>query len=179
METKQILAIDDEEQLLDLYRDFFEIKDGKYKYKLVTISNPLDVTYEHFKNADLIISDFKMPHKDGIMLMEEMYSYGFEKPVIFVSGYMNDLLNSIRLQNIVEFIPKPFDPDILFELIEELVAQEDEYHKFVQKAYSSMFGREDIDSFNDFHQKIRSMRNMKILKFKDFSKKLLMQKKAS
>ncbi len=49
-------------------------------------------------NPELIITDFKMPHRDGLSAIEELWRE-HPVPVIFISAYPDELARSVIMQS--------------------------------------------------------------------------------
>lgn len=69
---------------------------------------------------DIVITDIKMPFKNGIQMLEESITlYGYE--AIIISGYseFEDVKKAITL-NVTEYLLKPIDFIHLYQTIEKL-----------------------------------------------------------
>jgi len=101
-----ILLVDDDPSILELFKEFFEIKghtvstavNGKDALGHVLTSN----------NFDVVFSDIKMPEMDGLQFLEKMRSNDVHIPVILISG-QGDLESSIQALKLgaLDFILKP------------------------------------------------------------------------
>jgi len=71
---------------------------------------------------DALILDYKMPKKDGKRVAKEVLSVNPDQRIIFVSAYVKEtLLESVKeLNQVVELIQKPFEPDVLVDLVENV-----------------------------------------------------------
>ena len=82
---------------------------------------------------DLIILDMQMPRLNGIGFLRQLRSSGMfnQIPVLLVSGN-NDANENAELFDlgIVDFIPKPFNPTLLYEKVKKIVSNNQ------KKAYS-------------------------------------------
>lgn len=104
-----VLAIDDDDTILDIYES------GLSAYDLKTFNNPQkarEFLFSNEKKPDVILMDIMMPHIDGIALMSEVHSNESTKhiPIIAVSG-LNDAatLNDALLFGALDYLVKPFD----------------------------------------------------------------------
>lgn len=74
---------------------------------------------------DLIILDMQMPRLNGLGFLRQLRSSGMfnQIPVLLVSGN-NDAIENAELFDlgIVDFIPKPFDPTLLYEKVKMIVS---------------------------------------------------------
>ena len=66
---KNILIVDDDEDLTNLFKTFLEY-DG---YKVDAFTDPIDALYSFRKNVyDLALLDLKMPKMNGIILSQKL-----------------------------------------------------------------------------------------------------------
>lgn len=101
-----ILLVDDEAEILEILKDFLELKEhtvttavnGREALELVLAENDFDIAF----------SDIKMPEMDGLTFLEKVRSNNVNLPVILVSG-QGDLESSIRALKLgaLDFIVKP------------------------------------------------------------------------
>lgn len=84
-----------------------EVEDGKRALDIITGDTPID----------LIISDFKMPHLDGIALLEELKKREIAIPFILLSAYIDDGEHAAKA-GVHYFLPKPFAYRDLIHAIE-------------------------------------------------------------
>lgn len=86
---------------------------------------------------DLIVLDMQMPRLNGLGFLRQLRSSGMfnQIPVLLVSGN-NDASENAELFDlgIVDFIPKPFDPTLLYEKVKTIVMNN-------QKAFSVVWAR--------------------------------------
>lgn len=74
--------------------------------------------------VDLLITDIKMPRKDGVALAKAVAEIYPTLPVLFISGWTFDLLDEPeRRQPKYAFLRKPFLPKALITTIEQLLAR--------------------------------------------------------
>lgn len=71
---------------------------------------------------DAVILDYKMPLIDGKQVAKEILSINPEQRIIFVSAYVKEtLMDSVKeLNQVMELIQKPFEPDVLVDLVENV-----------------------------------------------------------
>lgn len=70
---------------------------------------------------NLVISDFVMPKLDGLKLLDRLHSVSPRLPVILISGYMSEDSGKKILQKTAEFLPKPFDLEVLRSTVQRLL----------------------------------------------------------
>jgi len=76
------------------------------------------------KRFDLMLLDLRMPGLDGIGLVEALRVWGEDIPVLMVSGYgtIDTAVRALHM-GVDDFLPKPFDPDVLIERVRELLVR--------------------------------------------------------
>lgn len=120
MSDKKILVLDDD----DLVRETISTVLKREGYKAILAKNAneaLEKTRtEHF---DLIVSDIRMPGKNGVQAIKEIRAF-FNKngvgdiPIVFITGY-SDMSEELKAEEHGEVILKPFDLDHLLVTIRE------------------------------------------------------------
>jgi DNA-binding NtrC family response regulator len=100
-----ILIIDDEKDNTEIIKDILE--DVNYSTMLARSAAEAKVVLSanHF---DLILMDVWMPGQDGISLLSEWHSEGFNTPVVMMSGHAepSDIVKAMKL-GAVDFLKKP------------------------------------------------------------------------
>ena len=100
-----ILIIDDEKDNTEIIKDILE--DVNYSTMLARSAAEAKVILaaNHF---DLILMDVWMPGQDGISLLAEWHSEGFDIPVVMMSGHAepSDIVKAMKL-GAVDFLKKP------------------------------------------------------------------------
>ena len=101
----KILIIDDEKDNIEIIKDILE--DVNYSTMLARSAAEAKVVLaaNHF---DLILMDVWMPGQDGISLLSEWHSEGFDTPVVMMSGHAepSDIVKAMKL-GAVDFLKKP------------------------------------------------------------------------
>lgn len=114
---KNILIVDDTEDLRDLLRDVLECEG----YTVVMANNGLEALQriEAGQKFDLILLDMTMPEMDGYTCVTEMKRRGriYALPVIAMSAD-EQAPEKLCNMNIVGFLSKPFDLDRLLSAVE-------------------------------------------------------------
>ncbi|MGO1041799.1 response regulator transcription factor [Clostridioides difficile] len=103
--NSKILVVDDEEGIITLLRDYFEIND----YKVYTAQNGKEALEKISKNPDIILLDINMPEIDGIEVCSRIRDY-ISCPILFLTAKIenNDKINGFRV-GADDYIVKPFD----------------------------------------------------------------------
>lgn len=89
-----------------------------------------DASGKAARGFDLVLSDLRLPDKDGIFLLRWMRNHGVRVPFIVMTSYA-------EIQNVVlamksgatDYVAKPFHPDILLEKIREALNAREESDK--------------------------------------------------
>jgi DNA-binding NarL/FixJ family response regulator len=122
-ETKQLLLIDDDPNLILLVQDYLEFQG----YQVLTADNGKDALaiLEH-EIPDLIICDIMMPEMDGYELVEQIRQDDRISwiPVLFLSakGQTTDRVKGLNTGADV-YLVKPFEPEELVAQVESSLKQ--------------------------------------------------------
>lgn len=70
---------------------------------------------------DAVVLDYRMPKKDGIEVAKEILKIKSKQRIIFASAYVKESLEDCvkELDQVVELLQKPFEPEILVDTIED------------------------------------------------------------
>ena len=101
----KILIIDDEKDNTEIIKDILE--DVSYTTMLARSAAEAKAVLAG-NDFDLILMDVWMPGQDGISLLSEWYSEGFNTPVVMMSGHAepSDIVRAMKL-GAVDFLKKP------------------------------------------------------------------------
>jgi len=101
----KILIIDDEKDNTEIIKDILE--DVSYTTMLARSAAEAKAVLAA-NDFDLILMDVWMPGQDGISLLSEWYSDGFNTPVVMMSGHAepSDIVRAMKL-GAVDFLKKP------------------------------------------------------------------------
>ncbi|EAY4774835.1 response regulator transcription factor [Salmonella enterica] len=99
--------------------------------------------------AGCMLLDIRMPGKTGLMLLDEWRHHGLTLPVIIMTGHGNiDLCRRAFKNGAFEFLTKPVDADLLFEvvgaaMVQQKTRQEEQQRLLpLQKNLSTLTARE-------------------------------------
>lgn len=112
-----LLIVDDEEELIE--NILYDIK--SLQFRTYTANNGVEGLKILKDNPiDIILSDIKMPKKDGIQFASEARAFGYEKPLIFLTAHGDDKLMRKALSlGAFDFIDKPYNQKSLLEILTE------------------------------------------------------------
>ncbi len=109
MET--LLVIDDEKSLLDLLSMVFK-KEG---YRVVTNpGTPKAHELVETEDIDLVITDIKMPHLDGMAVLRSLRRIRPDVPIVVITafGSVKQAVEALR-EGALDYVTKPFDVEEL------------------------------------------------------------------
>ena len=101
----RILIIDDEQDNTEIIQDV--LKDVNYETVLARSASEAKVIVAA-NTFDLVLMDVWMPGQDGISLLDEWISEGFDTPIVMMSGHAepSDIVRAMKL-GAVDFLKKP------------------------------------------------------------------------
>jgi CheY-like chemotaxis protein len=101
-------------------------------YKIILESRGHEVTttldgrqcleaYNKTKTFDAVILDYKLPVLDGLQVAKAILEINADQRIVFVSAYVKETLaDAVKdLKRVVELVNKPFEPDLLADLVED------------------------------------------------------------
>ncbi|MGA2401011.1 MAG: sigma-54 dependent transcriptional regulator [Syntrophobacteraceae bacterium] len=113
-----ILALDDEQDMLALLR---RIISEKSSHGLTTLSDPTELTQLlQQKVFDVVLTDLKMPGKNGIQVLEEIKQKSPQTAVIIMTAYgtIESALDATR-KGAFDYVTKPFRKERILHVIEQ------------------------------------------------------------
>ena len=113
--NETILVVEDEEVVRDLAADVLR----SYGYNVLTAGNAheaMTLQAEFDKTIHLLLIDIVMPGKDGREFFEEISILRPGTSAIFMSGYMEELENSVH-----QFLQKPFSVIHLLQTVRQVL----------------------------------------------------------
>ncbi|MFM8595688.1 MAG: sigma-54-dependent transcriptional regulator [Flavobacteriales bacterium] len=113
-----ILLIDDERAIRRALKEILEFENCQVE-EAESGSQALQLLAN--KSFDLIFSDIKMPHMDGIELLEQIKKLGIDTPVVMISGHgtVETAVGAIKL-GAFDFIEKPLDLNRILVLLRQV-----------------------------------------------------------
>jgi two-component system, OmpR family, alkaline phosphatase synthesis response regulator PhoP len=117
MAKKTILLVDDEEDIIKL--NMVRLIDSDYD--VISASNGKDALKKAgSQHPDLILLDVMMPGMDGLQVLAALKKNpeALSIPVIMLTALGEDeIMNKAKLIGAVDFIAKPFNTEMLLEVI--------------------------------------------------------------
>jgi DNA-binding NtrC family response regulator len=112
---KSILAIDDEEMILDAIKIIFE----DMGFSVQTTSDPVKGTEEAIaRDYDLILTDIRMPVKNGAEIAEAILARKPSARILVITAFPNDPLVQRAMQaGAVGLLKKPFEIAKILEFL--------------------------------------------------------------
>lgn len=115
--SETVLVVEDQ----DVVRDYTENALRTYGYSVISArsgDDALQMAKQRGGRIDLLLTDVIMPSTNGRTLARELRKSRPETKVLFMSGYVDDILNSAgELEPDAEFLQKPFSPEALAEKV--------------------------------------------------------------
>lgn len=146
----KVLIAEDETDIAKVYRralrrrghDVVLTKDGEeclaaYRHALDSAQARSDPTRtdtgQQQPPFDVVVLDYKMPKKDGLQAAREILDLFPEQRIIFASAYVKDTLEeSVKeLRQVVELMQKPFEAELLADVIEDIEVWDQVKHLIV------------------------------------------------
>ncbi|HJU58159.1 MAG TPA: response regulator [Nitrososphaeraceae archaeon] len=96
LKGKNILIVDDEQDLTNLYETFLKY-DG---YKVDAFTNPIDALYSFKKDVyDLALLDLKMPKMNGVELSKELQNIDPNLLFSFITAANKEYIEALKTNN--------------------------------------------------------------------------------
>lgn len=114
---KNILIVEDDLTLSRMLKTWL----GKNGFRVDTVSHVSHACRQlETDTYDLVLSDLRLPDRDGTFLLEWMRKTGIGTPVIIMTRYA-DIQNAVEAMKngACDYISKPMPPDLLIEKINE------------------------------------------------------------
>jgi len=124
MKNRTILFVDDEPEILNSLKRQFR----KQNFTILTADSGeagMKILEEH--PVSLVISDERMPEMSGVEFLQDVKKEYPDTIRIVLSGYAdsNAIINAINKGEVFRFVTKPWDTDVMLEVIEQAFAQYD------------------------------------------------------
>ncbi len=117
-----ILVIDDEPSSRRLIENSLEEEARVLQLFDIPAEGELDLT-----GIDVVVLDYKLPSRDGLVLLREIRELSEDTPVIFMTGYGDSEVARKAIDlGANEYVPKPFEPVVLRRVVNRLTRALDE-----------------------------------------------------
>jgi two-component system, chemotaxis family, chemotaxis protein CheY len=119
----EIFLVDDEEFIIELYRDILESKG----HKVVAVAGDGEEAVRKYKELGeqvvIVIMDQRMPVKDGVTATQEILTFDPNAKILFGSADLQVKSDALKA-GAKDFLLKPFRIEALLKAIEELEAEQ-------------------------------------------------------
>ncbi len=107
LKNKQILVVEDNEELQGILADFLEVKGAQVDF---ADNGELGLSLALDNEFDAIILDVMMPKKDGMQVAKELRELGCTTPILMLTALngQDDLINGFD-RGVDDFVTKPFN----------------------------------------------------------------------
>ena len=120
---KKILFVDDEDDI----REVLQIRLESYGYQVMTAGSGEEALQKvQTDHPDLIILDIMMPGMDGLAVLKKLRKdeSTSDLPVIMLTAKRKKLIGDLfEFENIQGFIEKPFESEVLLDLIKKALRE--------------------------------------------------------
>ena len=116
----RILIVDDEKIERQGIGFLIEMENGEYEiYEAANGKEALKVLSS--QQVDILLTDIKMPHMDGLDLCKSIREKGYEFPIVIFSGYsdFNFAQEAIRY-GVSDYVLKPVDPEAFHDTLQKV-----------------------------------------------------------
>jgi two-component system response regulator PilR (NtrC family) len=115
----RILVVDDDPGM----RELLEILLAKEGYEVTCAKGGVEaVTLVNKKAFDVVVTDIRMQHVDGLEVLRSVKKINPATPVVMISAYASaeTAVEAMR-EGAYDYFPKPFDTDRFKEVIKDIV----------------------------------------------------------
>jgi response regulator RpfG family c-di-GMP phosphodiesterase len=125
----RLLLVDDEPNVLSALRRALRTSFGENELRIETIDNPGRALARAGEVAfDLVVSDFRMPGLDGVQFLQQLRRIQPQavRFMLSASAEVDTLLRALNEGEVLRFIVKPWNDEVLVAQIREGLARADE-----------------------------------------------------
>jgi len=118
-----ILFVDDEVEILQNYKEYFE---ASTNFSVVTVNTPSAALMRAENQVfDVVCTDFRMPHLTGSDLIHSlrMIKKYKDKPIIIITGYMEEAQKACEKMDNIFILAKPVKLASVCELAKKLATR--------------------------------------------------------
>lgn len=120
---KRILIVDDDVTFCLMLKSFLSRQNFEV-YTAGNVNKALDTISE--TNFDLILTDYQMPQKNGMDLLQEIMKRGLKTPVVLMTSH-GDIRLAVKTikTGAHDYLTKPINPSELLELVKSILHKKD------------------------------------------------------
>ena len=123
MDKISLLIVDDEMVVQRSCLDIFAEKSKRYEINTVSSGDEAEALLAR-KRFDIILTDLKMPGLAGTELIKNIKTKYPDIAIIVITGFSTvQTAVEVMKQGAVDFIPKPFTPDEIFNVVESAASK--------------------------------------------------------
>ena len=153
-DTKRILFVDDDHNVLNGLRRMLHGMRGEWKMEFVTKASDALAVMETTE-YDVVISDLRMPDMDGVQFLQTVRDKHPEVIRFMLSGYMDKGLRTAAAQCVHQFVSKPCQADQLKTLVTRALAL---YERLRGREITNILSRiESLPVMPDVYQQVIDM----------------------
>ncbi len=141
METKsRILIVDDNKELCDSLKDFFE----DYEFTVETVNNGKDaIDLLQNNRYDIALVDFKLPDISGIELINNLVSVSPSIEFILITAYatLDSAIDAVKQEHVISYELKPLDMNRLLSVLNQVTKRrkaEEKTKKLIQQLQDAL-----------------------------------------
>lgn len=167
MGKKKVLAIDDEQIILDSIK---KILSGNEYEVHTTLKGGTGISHAISEPFDIVLTDIRMPDIDGFKVIRDIRKFKPAIPIVIITGYatVSSAVQAMKL-GATHFIEKPFTPDQLIQAIgsaiekasslkmeEQTIVHREEFYKVLKKGsgdreFAKRIFSRGVDALGDYN----------------------------
>src|SRR5579875_634754 len=130
MNRRSILVVEDEEKLRRVLG--MHLSAAGYE---VRAAGTAEEAIKYAGDADLILTDLRLPGMDGLALIEKLNAQNSQAPVIVMSafGTVENAVEAMK-KGAVDFLPKPFSLDHLSVVVEKALEKKYQFENIIGRS---------------------------------------------
>ena len=169
----KLLYVEDDEDLRDLFTDCL-----KEEFEEVVTCEDGSSAFDVFESQrfDLVVSDFKMPKRNGLDLFRDIRETGSDIPFVFLTGYSGELYSVAKGSLDFYVLDKPIQFEFLNKILSEIMELDCQRRDLEYELFYRAKNTENFEDWIEFAQQKRRLLFMKRLKISN--DKLIFRQKA-
>ena len=127
----KILIVEDDVAFCTMLKTFLKKNDYEVSTAFSGSQAVLQIQNDTF---DVVLTDVRLPDKDGIALLSDILNKNNDTQVIIMTGYaeINMAVNAIK-QGAFDYVSKPFNPDAILQVIKKALESGESKEEITQK----------------------------------------------